>query len=355
MSEHLLQQTLSPEMAAMAAYYHQGLSPPSPAEAAAARYAAGAESGLLAGAMLDALAAKEAERLSESRHAASGSAPSSGDAAVQVLGTFIAAGLVDETEALASLRRAGHVPDGAESEELRERLAQATQQARTDKDFSSATATPRRDMNPALAERLGISTNRALTPSEVANLLNGQCADGADITGKQKQASTEGIGSMFGMDESRMPTRAELENVLAGRRVDGAALAPDVAERAVRRFQAVLGAKHADLTAAQREDILSGHTATGGTLTTKQYHERMDTSRARIGYVDLTFSAPKSVSVAWAFAPTRAERGMIHQAHHDAIGNVMQDIEAQLGRARKGKAGKDGWEPGAIGWVSFDH
>src|SRR5471030_1139046 len=39
MSEHLLQQTLSPEMAAMAEYYHQGLSPPTPAEAAAARYA----------------------------------------------------------------------------------------------------------------------------------------------------------------------------------------------------------------------------------------------------------------------------------------------------------------------------
>jgi hypothetical protein len=356
MSEHLLQQTLSPEMAAMAAYYHQGLSPPSPAEAAAARYAAEADGGgHVAGAMLDALVAKEAERLSESRHAVSGSALSSGDVAVRVLGAFIAAGLVDETEALASLQRAGHVPDGADGQDLRERLAQTAQQARTDKDYSSATATPRRDMNPALADRLGISTNRALTPSEVANLLNVQRADGADIAGKQKQASTEGIGSIFGMDESRMPTRAELENVLAGRRVDGAALAPDAAERAVRRFQAVLGAKHADLTAAQREDILSGHTATGGTLTTKQYHERMDTSRARIGYVDLTFSAPKSVSVAWAFAPTRAERGMIHQAHHDAIGNVMQDIEAQLGRARKGKAGKDGWEPGAIGWVSFDH
>ena len=40
MSEHLLQQTLSPEMAAMAEDHHQGLKPPTPAEAAAARYAA---------------------------------------------------------------------------------------------------------------------------------------------------------------------------------------------------------------------------------------------------------------------------------------------------------------------------
>jgi hypothetical protein len=79
-----------------------------------------------------------------------------------------------------------------------------------------------------------------------------------------------------------------------------------------------------ELTAEQREDILSGRTATGGELSVKQYHERMDTSRTRIGYVDLTFSAPKSVSVAWAFAPTNAERAIIHQAHHDAIGSVMQ-------------------------------
>jgi hypothetical protein len=117
----------------------------------------------------------------------------------------------------------------------------------------------------------------------------------------------------------------------------------------------VLGAKHAALTAEQREDILAGRTATGGELTARQYHERMDTSRSRIGYVDLTFSAPKSVSVAWAFAPTEAERAMILQAHHDAIGSVMLDIESQLGRARKGKAGQGGWEPGSIGWVSFDH
>ncbi|WEQ60549.1 hypothetical protein [Novacetimonas hansenii] len=26
-----------------------------------------------------------------------------------------------------------------------------------------------------------------------------------------------------------------------------------------------------------------------------------------------------------------------------------------IGRARKGDAGKDGWDPASIGWVSFDH
>ena len=356
MSEHLLQQTLSPEMAAMAEYYHQGLRPPTPAEAAGARYAAETTGGRLpGGAALDDLVAREADRLTESSTDATGRSPSRDEVTIRALGAFVAAGLVDRDEAIASLHRTGHDRAGDAGQGPGERLDRATESARTGKDYSSATATPRRDMNPALARRLGIDPTRALTASDVANLLNGQRADGGDIDGKQKQAGTDGIGTVFGMDERRMPTRAELENVLAGRRVDGTALPPGAARRAVRRFQAVLGAKQADPTPEQREDILSGRTATGGDLSVKQYHERMDTSRARIGYVDLTFSAPKSVSVAWSFAPTEAERAMIHQAHHDAIGSVMLDIEAQIGRARQGAQGKAGWEPGSIGWVSFDH
>lgn len=356
MSEHLMQQTLSPEMAAMAEYYQQGLSPPTAADAAAARYATEAAGGRLPnGEMLDELVAKEADRLAESGTDAAGRTLPRDELEVRALGAFVASGMVDREEAMGSLRRIGGNGPDQDGDELGARLDAATSQARKSHDYSSATATPRRDMNPALAERLGIDTSKALTSGEIANLLNGQRTDGGDIEGKQKQAGTEGIGMVFGMDEARKPTRAELEHVLAGRRVDGSALPQDAAEKAVRRFQAVLGAKQAQLSPEQREDILSGRTAAGSEMTAKQYHERMDTSRTRIGYVDLTFSAPKSVSVAWAFAPTEAERGMIHQAHRDAIGSVMQDVEAQIGQARKGKAGQDGSEAGSIGWVSFDH
>lgn len=353
MSEHLMQQTLSPEMAVMAEYYQQGLSPPTPAEAAAGRYANEAAGGRLPnGEMLDELVTREADRIAEGSGDAAGKTVPRAELELTAQGAFVAAGLVERDEAVASLRRLGHAgPD----EDLGARLERAVDQARSAPDYSSATATPRQEMNPALAERLGIDTSKALTSGEIANLLNGQRADGQDIEGKQKQASTEGIGTVFGMDESRLPTRAELEHVLAGRKVDGTELPHEEAQRAVRRFQTVLGAKQADLTPDQREDILSGKTAAGTELMTAQYHERMDTSRSRIGYVDLTFSAPKSVSVAWAFAPTEAERGMIHQAHRDAIGSVMQDVEAQIGRARKGKAGQDGADQGSIGWVSFDH
>jgi hypothetical protein len=38
MAEHLLQQTLTPEIAVMADYYEQGVAPPTAAEVAASRY-----------------------------------------------------------------------------------------------------------------------------------------------------------------------------------------------------------------------------------------------------------------------------------------------------------------------------
>jgi hypothetical protein len=349
MGEHLLQQTLSPEMAAMAEYYEQGIRPPTPAEAAAARYANEAASGKLHdAAVLDDLVTRETARLAEIAPDSAGRGADGNELTVRALGAFVAARMIDRDDAIAALRRSGQVDADA-------RLDRATAGARTSKDYSSATAAPRRDMHPALATRLGIDTTRGLTAAEVANLLNGQRADGADIVGKQKQAASEGVGEIFGMDQTRLPTRAELEHVLAGRKVDGTELAAGDATRAVRRFQSALGARQAELTPEQREDVLAGRTSTGGELSAKQYHQRMDTGRSRIGYVDLTFSAPKSVSVAWALAPTDAERGIIHQAHRDAIASVMQDIEAQIGRARKGKAGQGGWEPGSIGWVSFDH
>ena len=81
----------------------------------------------------------------------------------------------------------------------------------------------------------------------------------------------------------------------------------------------------------------------------------LETSKARIGYIDLTFSAPKSLSIAWAFAPTKAERAIIHQAHTDAIASVMFAIEKEIDRASIGRSAKNGCEPGSIGWASFDH
>ncbi len=76
MGEHLLQQTLSPEMAAMAEDYAQGIAPPTPAEAARARYAGEAKDGHLpAGEALDELLRREIDRLDESARDAQGRPP----------------------------------------------------------------------------------------------------------------------------------------------------------------------------------------------------------------------------------------------------------------------------------------
>ena len=132
MGEHLMQQTLSPEMAAMAEYYHQGLSPPTPAEAAAARYASEASGGRLPnGELLDVLVTREADRLAESTTDAAGRTLSGDELAVRALGAFVAAGLVDRDEAIASLGRLGHERAERDGKAIGERLDSATDWRRT--------------------------------------------------------------------------------------------------------------------------------------------------------------------------------------------------------------------------------
>lgn len=121
------------------------------------------------------------------------------------------------------------------------------------------------------------------------------------------------------------------------------------------RLQTALGVAGREMTPEEHGHILAGRMADGRELSDRAYLAALENAKSRIGYIDFTFSAPKSLSVAWAFAPTGAERAILHQAHSDAIESVMQTIEREIGRARKGKGGKDGHEPGAIGWMSFDH
>ena len=96
MSEHLLQQTLSPEMAAMAEYYEQGVTPPTLADAAASRYGRFMAGGTpLAAETLDGLVRVEAERLTESGAATATGADNGQDELIlRALAAFAAAGLV---------------------------------------------------------------------------------------------------------------------------------------------------------------------------------------------------------------------------------------------------------------------
>ncbi len=126
---------------------------------------------------------------------------------------------------------------------------------------------------------------------------------------------------------------------------------------------AALGIKPGQmLNEEELANVLGGRRADGGELpghqrgvTTYQAGEGGGQDRARISYMDLTFSAPKSVSLAWAFAETDAERNSILQAHRDARDATLRYIEREVGKAGFGHGGREGEERGHLAWITADH
>ena len=109
-------------------------------------------------------------------------------------------------------------------------------------------------------------------------------------------------------------------------------------------------------TAAHDEvvSLLQGRRTNGEEILGRKSY-KVGAGRDRITYIDLTFSVPKSVSVAMALAPTEAERHMIVGAHRDAWISAMAHLETIVAHARKGDGGAKGSVRGELGWVSFDH
>jgi TrwC relaxase/AAA domain len=219
-----------------------------------------------------------------------------------------------------------------------------------------AVAEPRRDMDPRVAALLGIDPNRAPEADAIAQLLAGNRADGMPIPGKQVQRASESLAELLGLEPATLPRREQITHILDGQRADGSVLPDDQAAAIRARFLALYGF-HArrEPTAEERDHLLAGQRADGSAPGRAALLEGLSATRSRIGYVDLCWSVDKTVSLAWAFAPTAAERAIIAQAHHDAVDAAMRHVESEIGRARKGKAGREGFEPGRIGWVRFDH
>lgn len=120
------------------------------------------------------------------------------------------------------------------------------------------------------------------------------------------------VAAVFGIDQNQALNNDEIACVLSGRRIDGS----DIPGRAKRRITE---------------------------------------NKGRNGYIDLCFSADKSVSVAWAFAKTESERAIIMQAHRDAVDSAMRYIEKEIAWAHKGDGGRFGADRGHLGWIKFDH
>jgi hypothetical protein len=221
---------------------------------------------------------------------------------------------------------------------------------------TTTVAEPRRDMDPRLAALLGLDPNRVPGIDQIAQVLAGNRADGGRIPRKQVQRATASLAEELGLDAARAPDAAEIAHVLAGYRANGQALPAERAAPLRARLLDLYGVPDGTApSAGQLAHIQAGRRADGEPLRLGPLLDGLSASRARIGYVDLCWSADKSVSLAWAFAPTEAERNIIAQAHKDAVNSALAYVQAELGRARKGKAGRDGYEAGQIGWISFDH
>ena len=223
----------------------------------------------------------------------------------------------------------------------------------------------RPDLPPALAERLGITDpGQLLSETGIAHLLNGRRLDGGEIAGKEVHKARLNIAEIFGLDP-RLPVSGEaVRNVLAGKRADGdvpkaangRALEEKVVEGARKRFRAAMGIPaHRDATPDEVAHLVAGRTATGGMVDANDYRRQIHATRPPVGFVDLTFSADKSLSVAWALAPTEAERAALLDIHRHAVADAMAHVEHRIGVARKGAGGKNGVEPGKLGWISFQH
>jgi len=70
---------------------------------------------------------------------------------------------------------------------------------------------------------------------------------------------------------------------------------------------------------------------------------------------DLTASPDKSVTLAIEFARDDAEKAALILAVWRANDDAMRYVAGEIGWARRGRGGKDGAEPGEVGWASFMH
>lgn len=222
--------------------------------------------------------------------------------------------------------------------------------------FTATVPRVREDLDPALARLLGLDPRRPPDADGIAHLLAGHRANGTPIPGRASRPAMVALAEETGLPTDRLPTAEEVGRVLAGRHAAtdealSATRAPAVRARALRLF----GAVEATPAGAVVEAIAQGRRADGAPLRLTAYRDAVTAARASVGFVDLCFSADKSLSVAALLAPTAAEQAALHAVHRRAVAETMATIETVLGRARRGKGGRGGSEAGRLAWLAFDH
>ena len=93
----------------------------------------------------------------------------------------------------------------------------------------------------------------------------------------------------------------------------------------------------------------------GGPLRSAVVLDGLTATRARAAFVDLCWSAPKSLSVAWGLARTESERALLHAAHREAVDRTLAIVEESLGAVRRGQNGRAGRQAGHMAWITCAH
>jgi hypothetical protein len=318
----------------------------------------------------------QGETLKHEREAATryylGEVPPQPTTRLEELGQAIGRGTMGHAAALDELIRAelAALPAGvdADLDALKARigteLTDAANRAGFAQELAAAGGTVaelRPDLSSSFAARLGIADrSRPLTTAEIAHLMNNQRADGGAIEGRKKHAAHRPVAEVFGLDPKALPSVAAIEHVLAGRRADGEApraetgngepLAAKMVQSSLRKFKAAIGVPAGqEVTADQIARVATGQIDVAG------YLKQINATTPPVAFVDLTFSADKSVSLSFALAPTEVERAIWLSIVKDATADAMAYAEESLGVARRGAAGLGATERAELAWIGFQH
>ena len=185
--------------------------------------------------------------------------------------------------------------------------------------------------------------------------MNNQRADGGAIEGRKKHTAHRPVAEVFGLDPRALPSVEAIENVLACRRADGEAprvgsgnrepLSTKVIESSLRKFKAAIGVPaDGEVTADQVARVTTGQIDVAG------YLKQINATTPPVAFVDLTFSADKSVSLSFALAPIEVERAIWLSIVQDATADAMAYAEQRIGVARRGAGGSGEAERAELAW-----
>ena len=119
---------------------------------------------------------------------------------------------------------------------------------------------------------------------------------------------------------------------------------------ALRQFRTAIGVPEGrDATPEEIQRVADGR------IDVVDYRNKITATAPPVGFVDLTFSADKSVSICYALAPTEAERAIILSAVHAATDDAMAYAEKVLGVARRGAGGLGEAQPAELAHIGFQH